>query len=51
MHAEFRVDDTVVMIGDAGDDWPAVPCHLHLYVADVDVTYRRALEAGGVSVE
>lgn len=51
MHAEVRIDDTVVMIGDAGKDWPAVPSHLHVYVDDVDEAYQRALRAGGVSVQ
>ena len=51
MHAEVRIDDTVVMIGDAGPNWPAFPSWLHVYVKDVDATYRRALEAGGVSVQ
>jgi PhnB protein len=51
MHAEVRIGDTVVMLGDAGENWPAVPAHLHVYVDDVDATYRRALEAGGLSVQ
>src|SRR5688500_2546422 len=51
MHAEVRIGDTVEMIGDAGKDWPAVPAHLHVCVEDVDATYRRALEAGGVPVQ
>ena len=46
MHVEIRIGDSVVMLGDAGDAWPAVPSHLHMYVEDVDATYRRALEAG-----
>ena len=51
MHAEVRIDDTVVMIADGGGAWPAFPSWLHVYVQDVDATYRRALEAGGVSVQ
>jgi PhnB protein len=51
MHAEVRIDDTVVMIADPGDDWPPVPSHVHVYVKDVDATYRRALEAGATSVQ
>ena len=51
MHAEVRIGESVVMIGDAGDSWPAVPSHLHVYVADVDATYQRALTSGGVSVQ
>jgi PhnB protein len=51
MHAEVRVDDTVVMLADAGETFPGFPTWVHVYVPDVDATYRRALEAGGVSVQ
>ncbi len=51
MHAEVDIDGTVVMMGEAGEDWPAVPCHLHVYVADVDAAYARAVENGGESVQ
>src|SRR5688572_20197696 len=51
MHAEVQIDDTVVMLADAKGDFPAFPVWLHVYVPDVDTTYRRALEAGGVSVQ
>lgn len=51
MHAEVRIDDTVVMLADGGGDWPPVPANVHVYVPDVDDVYRRALEAGAVSVQ
>jgi PhnB protein len=51
MHAEVRIEDTVVMLADGGGAWPAFPAWLHVYVSDVDATYRRALDAGGVSVQ
>jgi PhnB protein len=51
MHAEVRIDDTVVMITEGGGDNPAFPIWLHVYVPDVDASYRRALAAGGVSVD
>jgi PhnB protein len=51
MHTEVRIDDTVVMIADAGGSSPAFPVWLHVYMPDVDATYQRALAAGGVSVE
>jgi len=50
-HAEVQVEDTIVMIADASGEFPAFPVWLHVYVPDVDATYRRALEAGGVSVQ
>ena len=52
MHAEVRIGDTVVMIADGmPPDWPAVPAHVHVYVEDVDATFRRALEAGAEPVQ
>jgi uncharacterized glyoxalase superfamily protein PhnB len=51
MHAEVRIDDTVVMIADGAESWPPVPSHVPIYVADVDATYKRALEAGATSVQ
>ncbi len=52
MHAEVRLDDTVIMLADpAPPDWPPVPSYVHIYVKDVDATYQRALEAGAVSVQ
>lgn len=38
MHAEVRLDDTVVMIADGTEGWPPVPSHVHVYVADVEAT-------------
>ena len=51
MHAEVRIDDTVVMLTDGGPGFPPQPAHVHVYVADVDATYRRALDAGATSVQ
>ena len=51
MHAEVRLDDTVLMIADAAEGWPAMPAHVHIYVPDVDGTYQRALAAGAASVQ
>ncbi|HEU4798022.1 MAG TPA: VOC family protein [bacterium] len=46
MHAEVRIGDSVVMIGDSGGDYPPIPALLHVYVPDVDAAYRKALGAG-----
>jgi PhnB protein len=51
LHAEVRIDDTVVMLADGGGAWAPIPSNVHVYVADVDDTYRRALEAGAASVQ
>lgn len=51
MHAEVRIGDTVIMMADASQKYPAFPVWLHVYVPDVDVTYKKALAAGGVTVQ
>jgi len=50
MHAEVRIGDSIVMLGDASDQFPAAPASLYLYVEDVDGTYQRAKRAGGESL-
>jgi uncharacterized glyoxalase superfamily protein PhnB len=51
MHASLTVGDSVVMLGGAGGDFPGFPVWLHVYVPDVDATYRRALARGAESVQ
>jgi PhnB protein len=51
MHAEVRINDTVVMIANAGGAYPAFPVWLHVYVPDAQATYKKALAAGGFSVQ
>ena len=52
IHAEVRIGDTVIMVADGmPPGWPPVPAHVHVYVEDVDATYRSALEAGAESVQ
>ena len=50
-HAEVRIGDSVVMMGEASEQWPPMTASIHLYVDDCDATYKRALEAGATSVQ
>jgi len=50
-HIALRIDDSVLMLGEAQPDWPPLPAHLHVYVQDVDAVYRSALEAGATSLQ
>lgn len=50
-HAEMRIGDSVLMVGDGFEGWPPISSHVHIFVADVDDTYRRALEAGATSIQ
>lgn len=52
VHARLKIGDSVLMISDDfGPDGqaaarPASPVRLHLYTADVDKVYKRAVDAG-----
>lgn len=51
MHAEVMLDDSVVMIGDSSEHFSSNQHLLHVYVPDVDATFKKALELGCESVE
>ena len=48
--AEMQIGDSVVMVTAAGER-ELFPAFLYVYVDDADVAYRRALDAGAVSLE
>jgi uncharacterized glyoxalase superfamily protein PhnB len=51
-HREVRVGDSMLMIGEGGveGNFPFSPAAFHVYVADVDAAFQRALAAGAVSM-
>lgn len=49
-HVEIEVGDSVIMLFDAGHEWPETPAFVRVFVEDGDAVYRRALDAGGRSV-
>jgi PhnB protein len=51
MHGSLRIGDSVVLISDASTDYSAFPIWLHVYVPDVDATYRLALQNSATSVK
>ena len=50
MHAEIRIGDSVVMMGEPRDELTPLPGSLYVYVSDVDAVYKRALQAGATSL-
>ncbi len=50
MHAEIKIGDSMVMLGEAQGQHQPMPCSLYLYVADVDAVYKRAVQAGAASL-
>jgi len=49
MHAEVRIGDSLVMMGEPMGDGQPLFGSLYLYVHDVDAVYKRALQAGAIS--
>lgn len=46
MHMEVRIDDSVLMLADSNDDYPADATMLHVYVPDADAVYKKAIANG-----
>jgi PhnB protein len=49
-HAEIRVGDSVVEMGEAHGKYQPMPAMFYLYVPDCDAVYQRALQAGATSI-
>ena len=50
-HAEMRIGDSLVMLGDAHGEHKPLQTMLYVYVDDADAVYQRALAAGATSVQ
>jgi uncharacterized glyoxalase superfamily protein PhnB len=50
-HAELTVGDSIIMMSDATPKYGATASHLYVYLENVDLTFKRALEAGARSVQ
>jgi uncharacterized glyoxalase superfamily protein PhnB len=49
--AEMRIGDSLIMVSDGGGVREARPAFLYVYVENTDETYRRAVDAGAVTIE
>src|ERR1700730_2959814 len=49
MHAEIKIGDSLIMLGQSGAQWKALNAALYLWVDNVDTTYEKALLAGATS--
>ncbi len=51
MHAEIKIDDSVLMFGNSSDKFPPNQLLTHIYVQDVDSVFKKAIDSGCESVE
>ncbi len=50
MHAEIKIGDSLMMLGQAGDQMKALTAALYLWVPNVDEVYANALSLGAKSL-
>jgi PhnB protein len=46
MHAEIQIDDSVIMLSDATEAYPAMTLVMHVYVPNVDDVFKKVVVAG-----
>ncbi|MEM7269963.1 MAG: VOC family protein [Pseudomonadota bacterium] len=49
-HARLRIGDTLIMLNECTDEYPANVSQMHIYVENADETYRSALALGAASL-
>ncbi|MGB8655683.1 MAG: VOC family protein [Candidatus Acidiferrales bacterium] len=49
-HAEVRIGDSLISMGEAQGPYQPMPCTLHLYVPDAEAMYESALRAGATTI-
>ena len=50
IHAEMRVGDSMLMLGETTPQFGPMPASVYLYVPDSDSVYQCVLNVGGISV-
>ena len=50
MHAEIKIGDSMIMLGEASDNHTPTTAMVYLYVKDTDKMYHQAIKAGAESV-
>jgi PhnB protein len=51
MHVELKIDDSVIMLSDSSETYPANYLLIHVYVPDVKKTFKKAISLGCQAVE
>lgn len=51
VHAEVKIDDSIIMLSEASENYPAQPMVLHLYVPNVIETFEKVKVSGCKIIE
>ncbi|MBO9604533.1 MAG: VOC family protein [Paenibacillaceae bacterium] len=49
-HAQVQIGNSMVEMSDGSETYSSMRSGIHLYVADTDASYARAIAAGGISL-
>ncbi len=50
MHGEIKIGNAVIMFGEASKQFPVMSAGMFIYVESADTTYKKALDAGAITV-
>jgi PhnB protein len=50
-HGEIKIDDSIIMFADSSEQYPPNTLVMHVYVANVDETFTKAIDAGCEIIE
>lgn len=50
MHAEIRIEDSVIMLADATEEYPPSPAGMFVYVRNADESFASAIANGATQV-
>ncbi|RYF96547.1 MAG: VOC family protein [Chitinophagaceae bacterium] len=50
MHGELKIQDSVLMFAEAGEQFPVMNAGMFIYVDNADETYQKAIRAGATTV-
>lgn len=51
MHAELQIDDSVIMLASANEEYPQTTFWMHVYVPDSKTIYEKAISLDCVGIE
>lgn len=51
MHAEVKIDDSILMLADSSEQYPANINLVHVYVPNAALAFNRAINAGCIGLE
>jgi PhnB protein len=49
-NAELQIGDSMIMLGEVMETYQPMPMMLYLYVENTDSLFKKAVEAGGISI-